>query len=324
MIATAVGNYPKIPNSPGEPKLRRAIAKFEREEISEENLKRIEDEVTKDVLAEQVRAGLDLLTDGQIRWEDGQIYFARKIGGFSIDGLIRYFDTNTYYRQPVVEGKVEWKEPIGFRDYGFAQGLAEKPVKPVITGPYTLARLSQNSFYPSFEELVMDLASALNREALSLQGADPPWIQFDEPAILKHKEDFPLFERAMNVLTSNLKVKTSLYTWFGDLEGLYPQLFRLPFDLFGLDLVRGRGSFELIEEIPEGKGLGLGIVDARNTKLESGRELVEIIKRVSQIVPPGRLHINPSCGLEYLPREIAYQKLALVAQAASQAEEVIR
>jgi len=324
MIATAVGNYPKIPNPPGEPKLRRGIAKFERGEIGEGDLRKIEDEVTQEVLVEQTTAGLDLLTDGQIRWEDGQTYFARRLVGFSIDGLIRYFDTNTYYRQPVVEGKVEWKEPICFGDYRFAQDLAEKPVKPVITGPYTLARLSQNGFYPSFEDLVMDLASALNREALSLQEADPPWIQFDEPAILKHKEDFPLFEEAMQVLTSGLRVKTSLYTWFGDIESLSPQLFRLPFDLFGLDLVRGQRSLGLIERMPGGKGLGLGVVDARNTKLEGEEELVELIRRVAQVVPLERLHINPSCGLEYLPREIAYQKLLLVAKLARIAEEVIR
>ncbi len=323
MIATAVGNYPKTPAPPGEPKLRRAIAKFERGEIDRGELERVEGEVTKDVLAEQVKAGLDLLTDGQIRWEDGQTYFARKLSGFSIDGLIRYFDTNTYYRQPVVKGKVKWKGPIGLKDYRFAQKEGERPVKPVITGPYTLARLSQNRGYHSFEELVMDLASALNQEALSLQEADSPWIQFDEPAILKHKEDFPLFERAMEILTSGLRVKTSLYTWFGDIEGLSPRFFQLPFDLFGLDLVRGQRSLKLIDEVPKGKGLGLGIVDARNTKLESERELVELIKRVSQIVPPERLHINPSCGLEYLPRERTYQKLVLMAQAVRQAEEVI-
>ena len=323
MIATAVGNYPKTPAPPGEPKLRRAIAKFERGEIDRGELERVEGEVTKDVLAEQVKAGLDLLTDGQIRWEDGQTYFARKLSGFSIDGLIRYFDTNTYYRQPVVKGKVKWKGPIGLKDYRFAQKEGERPVKPVITGPYTLARLSQNRGYHSFEELVMDLASALNREALSLQEADPAWIQFDEPAILKHKEDFPLFERAMEILTSGLRVKTSLYTWFGDIEGLSPRFFQLPFDLFGLDLVRGQRSLKLIDEVPKGKGLGLGIVDARNTKLESERELVELSERVSQIVPPERLHINPSCGLEYLPRERTYQKLVLMAQAVRQAEEVI-
>ena len=323
MIATAVGNYPKTPAPPGEPKLRRAIAKFERGEIDRGELERVEGEVTKDVLAEQVKAGLDLLTDGQIRWEDGQTYFARKLSGFSIDGLIRYFDTNTYYRQPVVKGKVKWKGPIGLKDYRFAQKEGERPVKPVITGPYTLARLSQNRGYHSFEELVMDLASALNQEALSLQEADPPWIQFDEPAILKHKDDFPLFERAMEILTSGLRVKTSLYTWFGDIERLSPRFFQLPFDLFGLDLVRGQRSLKLIDEVPKGKGLGLGIVDARNTKLESERELVELIKRVSQIVPPERLHINPSCGLEYLPRERTYQKLVLMAQAVRQAEEVI-
>ena len=153
MLTTVVGSYPKIPNRPRPARLRAAIARFERGEIGEDELRRVEDEVTIEVIQEQVEAGIDIVSDGQIRWEDDQTYFARRMDGFTIDGLIRYFDTNTYYRQPVVTGAVQWQQPITVEDYRFAAAHSQRPVKALVTGPYTLAALSTNEHYDSFGEL---------------------------------------------------------------------------------------------------------------------------------------------------------------------------
>src|SRR3990172_9002240 len=109
MIATVVGSYPKIPNLPHPARLRNAINRFDRGEMTEEELRRVEDEVTIEVLQEQAEAGLDLVTDGQIRWEDEQTYLARRLSGISINGLTRWFDTNMYYRQPVIASDVAWR-----------------------------------------------------------------------------------------------------------------------------------------------------------------------------------------------------------------------
>ena len=192
MITTVVGNYPKIPDLPAPGRWRTAVEKFQRGEITEEELRRVEDEVTVEVLREQAEAGVDLVTDGQIRWEDGQTYFAKRLTGFSIDGLQRYFDTNVYYREPVAEGEVRWVAPITVRDFEFARANSPKPVKPVITGPYTIARLSQNKYYPSLRDFVLALARALNQEMRALEAAGAEIIQVDEPAILQHKEDLSL------------------------------------------------------------------------------------------------------------------------------------
>src|SRR3990170_6997296 len=112
MQTTVAGSYPKIPNRPRPARLRQAIARLDRGEITAEELAQVEDEVTIEVIGEQVEAGLDLVTDGQIRWEDDQTRIAQRLDGFEITGLIRYFDTNTYYRQPNVTGPVGWREPI--------------------------------------------------------------------------------------------------------------------------------------------------------------------------------------------------------------------
>lgn len=323
MITTVVGNYPKTPNLPRPARLRKAISDYDAGKITESELHRIEDQVTLEVIDEQVRAGLDLITDGKIRWEDEQTYLARKLTGFNITGLLRYFDSNTYYRQPVCEGRVQWTQPITVRDYGFAAEHSSKPIKAALTGPYTLARLSQNSYYFTFQEFVIALADALNCEARALQEAGCQFIQFDEPAILRHKEDWDIFGRAMHFATRGLNVKTALYTYFGDVSGIYPQILALPFDVIGLDFCQGAANWDVLagSKAKFNKELGFGIVNARNTKLETRRELHDALDRISQYVSPDRVYVNPTSGLEFLPRERAQEKLSNMVRAVESYEE---
>jgi 5-methyltetrahydropteroyltriglutamate--homocysteine methyltransferase len=295
--------------------LRKAIADLDLGKITEEEFHRIEDEVTLEVIDEQIQAGLDLITDGKVRWEDEQTYVARRLTGFTINGLIRYFDSNTYYRQPVCNGRVQWVQPITVRDYQFATQHSSKPVKMALPGPYTLARLSQNDYYLTRQEFVLALADALNKEARALQEAGCPFVQFDEPAILRHKEDWEIFERAMHFLTAGLDTKLALYTYFGDVNGIYRQLQSLPFQVIGLDFVQGAANWQVLESAPFTKELGLGIVDARNTRIEPVRELHSAIERVARLVRLDRVYVNPTCGLEFLPRERAQEKLANMVRA---------
>ena len=323
MLTTVVGNYPKIPNRPRPPKLRAAISRFERGEIGADELRRVEDEVTLEVIQEQVEAGVDIITDGQIRWEDDQTYLARRMDGFSIDGLIRYFDTNTYYRQPLVEGPVRWREPVLVADYEFAAKQSPVPVKALVTGPYTLAALSANHHYGSLRELVLALAVELRNEVLALERAGARIIQVNEPAILQQKEDFPLLRQALEGMMDGLRAEAHLYTWFGDIRGLYPQILELPFAAIGLDFVKGPANWDVIARQPFTKKLGLGVIDARNTKLEVVEEIVDLVRRASAVVTPDMLYVNPSCGLEYLPREAAQAKLTRMVEGVRRAREVL-
>ena len=321
MLITAVGNYPKIANQPGGQKLRRAISRFDRREIDIEDLGRVEDEVTREVIQEQEGAGLDLITDGMIRWDDGQTYLARSIEGFKIAGLIRYFDTNTYYRQPVATGPLKWAGPITVGDYQFATGCTNRPVKPVLTGPYTLAKLSITEHHRGLADFALDLAEVLRQEAQALDKAGAPLIQFDEPAIVNHKEDWDLFREVMLHLTRGLSAKRLMYTYFGDVTGL-PGFFQLPFHGFGLDFVSGQANFDLLREFPGDKELGLGIVDARNVKMETMEYLSQIIEKVTRYVSPDRIYVNPSCGLDYLPRETAFAKLKRMTEGMNAIKEI--
>jgi len=323
VLTTVVGSYPKIPDRPRPPRLRSAIARFDRGEIAADELRRVEDEVTVEVIQEQADAGVDIITDGQIRWEDDQTYFARRMDGFSIDGLIRYFDTNMYYRQPVVEGPVRWREPVAAGDYEFAAVQSPVPVKALVTGPYTLAALSANHHYGSLRDLVLALAAELRNEVLALERAGAPIIQVNEPAILQQKEDFPLLRQALETMMDGVRVEAHLYTWFGDIDGLYPQILELPFAAIGLDFVKRPANWDVITRQPFTKKLGLGIVDARNTRLESVDEIAGAARRAGAIVASDMIYVNPSCGLEYLPREVAQAKLKRMVEGVRQAQEVV-
>jgi 5-methyltetrahydropteroyltriglutamate--homocysteine methyltransferase len=320
MRTTVVGNYPKIPNRPRPARLRRAIARRDRGEITAEEVAQVEDEVTVEVIAEQAEAGVDLVSDGQIRWDDDQTYIARRLDGFEIGGLIRYFDTNTYYRQPNVTRSVRWREPMLVRDYEFAAADSAKPVKALITGPYTLATLCTDSHYGDRRRLVLDLAAALHEEAKALAAAGAPVIQVNEPAIVQDKEDVGILQEAITRMVDGVGAETALYTWFGDADGILPQLMELPVDVIGLDFVWGPGNWEALKRTPFTKGLGFGIVDGRNTKMEPAEEIATQIRRVSEFVPADRLYVNPSCGLDYLPREVAFEKLKRLVEGVRAAE----
>ena len=323
MITTVVGNYPKIGPGAKAPSLRAAIGRHDRGEIDEQELSRVAEEVTKEVIQEQVEAGLDLITDGQIRWDDGQTYMARNLEGYHINGLTRYFDTNTYYRQPIAQGKLRWRGSSTAADYKFAKDHSAKPVKAVITGPYTMASLSQLGCYTDLHNLTIDLAHLLNQEALTLQEAGAEFIQFDEPAIVKSKGDVALLGEASEIVTKGLKVKTAVYTWFGDISGIESSFFQLPFNVFGLDFIMGPANYGLVKSLPQDKELAAGMVDARNTRMETVEQLLESLRSLSEYVSLDRLYVNPSAGLEYLPRPNARAKLARLVEAAKKAQEVL-
>jgi 5-methyltetrahydropteroyltriglutamate--homocysteine methyltransferase len=310
---TVVGSYPKIPDPPAPGRWRSSVEKAQRGEMTAEDLRRVEEEVTVEVLAEVAGAGIDIVTDGQIRWEDGQTYFTRGLQGFSVNGLQRYFDTNVYYRQPIAVGEMQWRGPISVGDYTFAAAHSQRPVKPVVTGPFTLAVLSRDEFYGNQDQLVMALAASLNQELRALAAAGAAVIQVDEPGLLANRDRFPLFRRAMNVLWDGVRTQRALYTYFGHIDGLYPAILELPVDILGLDFVAGARNWEVLRSAKFTKQLGLGIVDARNTKMESPEAVAEGCRRAAELVPPDHLHVGPSAGLEFLPRKVARRKLEVLA-----------
>jgi 5-methyltetrahydropteroyltriglutamate--homocysteine methyltransferase len=322
---TVVGSYPKPPHEGGDFTLRKTLQALDRGEVREDAVRAAQDVLAREVIEDQIAAGIEMVTDGQVRWDDGQTRFADGLEGFSVGGLIRYFDNNTYYRQPVVKGPVSRRGPIVVEEFVFAQSVSAVPVKAVLTGPYTLAALSRDEHYGAIGTLVRDLAAALNEEARDLVEAGATVVQFDEPSLARvpgHPPgDLGIFGEASAVLLDGVDATTVLQTYFGDIAEHGLDFFSLPFDAFGVDLVAGPANFEAIHEFPSDKVLSAGIVDARNTKQEQVDSLVETIRDLSEAADLDRLWITPSAGLEFLPRESAEEKCRLLADAAARFRE---
>ena len=326
LITASAGSYPRIGTAPEKQRLRAEYARLERGEISKEDFARVQDEVTKEVIEEQRRAGIELATDGQVRWYDQISHFARKLSGCEINGLLRLFDTNFYFRQPVINGKVQWAAPIVVDEFMFAKKVSPIPIKPVVTGPYTLAKHSIDKHYHNFSSLVADFAVAIGKEVNALAKAGAEVIQLDEPSILKNHQDFGIFEGAVGEVSKNKgKAQLALYTYFGDAAKLYNKLQSLPIDILGLDFSYSQELPDVISSSGSKKELGLGLVDGRNTRIEDVKETAKVATEILKKIDVDRVYLNPSCGLdEYLPREVAFEKLKNLVAIAKQVRVEMR
>ncbi len=312
LTISVVSHYPKIGDSPEEQLLRRSIAQLDRKEITEADLERVKDGVTRIVIEEQVEAGVELVTDGLIRWGDPLTYIAGKIEGFRVTGLLRYFDTNTFYRQPICQGELKSPDGLVVKDFQFANTVSSVPVKVALIGPYTLSRLSQDRHYKDPEEFGKKLAAILGEEVKRLAQAGAAVIQFEEPALLNFKKEFSLFKKIWTKLASYFPedIEIILFLNFGNLEGLYPEILDLPFTTLGLDLASQPENWHLLGNGAFQKKLLAGIVDARNTKMETEEEIREKLERLINLASPEKLSVSPNYGLEFLPRSAAKKKLA--------------
>ncbi len=290
---TAVGSYPK-PDY-----LLEARRKFARRQISREELAALERQATREWIRIQDEIGLDILVDGEQYRGDMVAYFADEMEGFAIAGLVRSYG-NRYYPKPVVVGPVGRRHPVTVEWFTFAQSLTGRPVKGMLTGPYTIAEWSFNEYYPTRRELVLELARAIHEEALDLERAGARYIQIDEPAIhTRPEEDFDLAREAMEIVTDGLSAYTVTHICYGDVPRIYPAMLTLAVNQ--LDLALKNEEFALLETFrtaPFTKDIGLGVVDAHSHRVESVEEIADGIRRAMEVIPVEQIYISPDCGLK--------------------------
>jgi 5-methyltetrahydropteroyltriglutamate--homocysteine methyltransferase len=314
-----IGSYPKPPDESEKFVLRQTLQNLDKGQATPEDVTKAQDDLVRAVIAEQENAGIDIVTDGQVRWDDLLTPFARNMRGFQIGGLLRWFDNNVYYRRPICVGDLEWGGPSSVDAFRFAASVAERPVKAVIPGPLTFARLSVDEHYGSHRDFVFAIARVLAQEAFELEAAGARYLQIDEPALLDAPEDLDLAEEAIYIITSELKeneTETTLATYFGDAKRCGPRLYDFSVRTFGFDLVSGPENIQLVKDLPPEKKLQAGVVDSRNTKLEDADELSREIEELAELVGHNSVRVAPSAGLEYLPREKARAKLVRLVEAA--------
>lgn len=306
---TVVGNYPKISSDKNTPNLRNALNLKDQGKITAEKLEEIFQETIKRVIKDQEDAGVDIITDGQVRWDDLVTPLAKNINGVEIGGLIRFFDNNVYYRRPIIKSQVSFKNYSTVDQFKFAQAHATKPVKAVLPGPFTLAKLSLDQHYNNIDKLTLDLAEILNQEAKELEKAGAKFIQLDEPSLCYSPDKVDLVKKAIEKAFEDISAKKILFLYFGSVKSLFPRILSAPVDVIGVDVVSKPENLNVILNNDFKQELILGVLDARNTKIETEEELFSLFEKVTQKIPPEKIYISPSCGLEFLPHEAAVKKL---------------
>ncbi|MEM0366148.1 MAG: methionine synthase [Acidilobaceae archaeon] len=317
---TIVGSYPKMPQA------LEAIKKRKSGEISEEEFKEIVKPAIREVVEDYLWAGVDIISDGEQAREDMVVYFAERMRGYSIGDWVRVFD-NEYFRKPIVIGRVEWISPMTLDHWLYTTSISQdRPVKGILTGPYTMMEWSFDLYYRDRRELIIDLAKVIRREVEELIKAGAQYIQVDEPALSTRpwREDAELLKEALDIIFKGLEAKRIIHICFGRLERIIPYILDYPVDQFDLEMKNS--NFRLLPYLKEygfNKELAFGVVDVHSFQVESIREIEEAIDTVmrADIVNPEKAYVKPDCGLKRLPRDIARAKLKNMVEAARRARE---
>jgi 5-methyltetrahydropteroyltriglutamate--homocysteine methyltransferase len=293
----------------------KARSQFARKEISRDELKELEKKATREWIEFQDSIGTDVPVDGEQYRGDMVAFFAEELPGLEIGGLVRSYG-NRYYRKPIATGPIGRDKPITVEWWEYAQSLTDKPVKGMLTGPYTICDWSFNEHYKSRRDLVLDLAKVIRDEALDLEKAGAKFIQIDEPAASTRMDELDLVIEAMQIVTEPLTAHTLTHICYGDFHHAYPKMLDIPVDQ--IDLEFANSEFSLLDEFsdnPFTKYIGLGISDVHSHHIEPVDDLVEGIRRALKFIPPERIFVDPDCGLKTRSVDEAKAKLTNIKKA---------
>jgi len=317
LLTTTVGSFPK-PDYLAQARNEFSLGKLTREQLAELELK-----ATAEVIRLQEDVGLDILVDGEMYRGDMVAFFAGEAGGRTIEGmklggLVRSYG-NRYYHKPIITGKLTWLGPMTLDMWRYAQGLTDKPVKGMLTGPYTMVDWAFDEHYGDRTQAVLDMAAVIHEEAVALDKAGAPYIQVDEPAATTRFDEMDLVSRGLSIVTQGLKAKTVTHFCYGDFARVFQQIVDLP--VGQLDIETANSDYDLLELFRGNrfdKELAIGVLDVHSHRVETVEEVVAGIRRGLEVMPPERLFIDPDCGLKTRTWDEAAAKLRVMVQAVRQ------
>jgi 5-methyltetrahydropteroyltriglutamate--homocysteine methyltransferase len=310
---TSVGSLPK-PDY-----LTKARAGRRRGTVSPEELRALEERATAFWIEKQEELGVDILVDGEQYRGDMVAYFAENLPGFERGGLVRSYG-NRYYHKPIIVGEVEWQRPITLDWWQFAQKLTRKPVKGMLTGPYTIMDWSFNEHYADRRATCLALATVVRREVEALIEAGCKIVQVDEPALSVRPEELPVALEALHVVMDGLPAYFITHACYGAFEKIYPQMLEAPVDNFDLEMSNSElNMLELLHKDPFTKDMSFGIVDSHSHVVEDVATVKQRLQEAMKVLPKEQLWLDPDCGLKTRTVDEAIGKLQVVAQAALEA-----
>lgn len=294
--------------------------------VAEEFREQAFDDATVLAIRDQERAGIDIVTDGEMRRESYSNRFATALEGVDLDNpgvaLDRSGEPNPV---PRVTGKIRRKHAVEVRDVQFLRANTDRMIKITVPGPFTMAQQAQNDFYADEAEMAQDYAVAVNAEIRDLFAAGADIVQVDEP----YMQARPAKAReygldALRTALDGVGGRTALHICFGYAALIHerpegynflPELAATALDEISIETAQSELDCAVLEKLP-GKTIMLGVLDLSTHEIETPETVAARIRRALPHVPAEKLVIAPDCGFKYLPRDIAYAKMRAMVEGA--------
>jgi len=321
---TVVGSYPQPDWLVDRSLLAKGVPRVRQRDIwrvPEPYLEQAQDDATILAIQELERAGIDVITDGEIRRESYSNRFATALDGVDVanPGVIRDRNGNET-RVPRVVGRIARTRPVELRDMEFLRRHTQRTAKITLPGPFTMAQQAQNEVYPDVEALAMDFAAAVNAEARDLERAGADIIQLDEPWLRNDPAAAARFAvPAINRALEGLTVPTAIHLCFGYAAvvrhqkptgySFLAQLAATTASQISIEAAQPKLDLGVLADLAD-KTVILGVIDLADPAVESPEQVAARIRAGLARVPAARLIPAPDCGMKYLPRDVAFGKLA--------------
>jgi len=294
--------------------------------IAPEFLQEAQDDATILAIRDQERAGLDIISDGEMRRESYSNRFATALEGVDIENPGTALDRSGHPNPvPRIVGKIRRKHPVEVRDVEFLRANTERTIKMTVPGPYTMSQQAQNDFYKDEEELAMDYAAAVNEEVRDLFRAGADIVQIDEPYMQARPEKARRFGlSALNRALEGVTGTTAIHLCFGyaalihDRPPAYSFLTELAdssVQQISIETAQSSLDCSVLANLG-GKQIILGVLDLSTTAIETPGIVAARIRRALPFVPAARIIVAPDCGLKYLPRGVAFAKMKAMVEGA--------
>jgi 5-methyltetrahydropteroyltriglutamate--homocysteine methyltransferase len=330
LVTTVVGSYPQpewlIDRERLGARLPPRVRARELWRVPEPFLEEAQDDATRVAVRDMERAGVEIVTDGEMRRESYSNRFATALDGVDLDQPGVALD-RTGHENPVprVVGPVRRARPVEIRDVEFLRSITDRRIKITVPGPFTMTQQAQNDHYAHDRDLALAYAEAVNEELRDLKAAGADVVQIDEPYLQARPEPARAYAvEAINRALDEIEGDTVLHTCFGYAHIVHDRLPGYPFLRELDDVAATHVSLEaaqpdldpaLLRELP-GKSIVLGVLDLGAVEVETPQQVAHRIRRALEVVPAERLVVAPDCGMKYLPRTRAYAKLQAMVQGA--------
>ena len=328
LLTTVVGSYPQpnwlIDKNILRGRLPPRVRAKEIWRIPEEFLKEAQNDGTRLAINDQETAGIDIVTDGEIRRESYSNRVATALSGIDLKNPGTAID-RTGHPNPVprVTGKIVRKQPIEVADVKFLRANTKRKVKMTLPGPFTMTQQAENNHYTDDEGLAMDYAAAVNEEIKDLFSAGADVVQLDEPYLQARPDAAKKYAvKAINRALENVGGTTAIHMCFGyayvvkEKPAAYsflPELGETIADQISIEAAQPKLDLSLLKSLP-GKTIIIGVIDLNDATVETPDIVTQRIRDALKYVPPERLIIAPDCGMKYLPHNRAYAKLCAMVE----------